>query len=107
MTQKLNMDDWEHRHIHAAGAQGWCLSEVGVPRSGHCLELQYINDAVSVSEEWGIFIPQLGHDLDAVEIMHASWLAGEDHAQLAYQLLKIHSPREFEYWRMHMWQPAV
>lgn len=107
MTTKLNMDDWTQRHINAAGAQGWCLCEVGIPRTGHYLELQYINNAATVGSEWGIPIPQLAHDLDAVETMQASWLAGEDHAQLAYQLLKLHSPSEFEYWKMHTWQRAA
>lgn len=103
MTQSVDMDDWTPRHIHAAGAQGWCLSEVGAPKTGHYLELQFIQDAAQVSMDWGMPVRQLEHDLDAVEVMHTSWQAGEEHAQLAYQLLKLHSPSEFEYWRMHMW----
>jgi hypothetical protein len=77
-----------------------------VPKTGHYLEVQHIQDAQSVSADWGVPVRQLDHDLAAVEIMRASWQAGEEHAMLAYQLLKLHSPSEFDYWRMHTWIPS-
>ena len=104
MAQSLDMDDWHPHHIHAAGAQGWCLSEVGVPKTGHYLEVQHIQDAAQVSEEWGVPVRQLEHDLAAVEIMRTAWCSGEEHAILAYQLLKLHSPSEFDYWNMTSWR---
>lgn len=103
MTQKVSIEDWHRHHMLAAGAQGWCLSEVGLANTPNYLELQRFDDAESVGQDWGISIPQLDGDDQAAKAFEAAWRRGEDHALLAYQILKFNSPSEFEYWGMDNW----
>lgn len=103
MSDKLDMDDWLLHHVQAAAAQGWCLSEVGISSSPHCVEIQRIDDAELSGHVLHVQVPQLQSDDDAVQALKAAWLRGEDHAGLAYQLLKTHSPSEFEFWQMMTW----
>ena len=103
MSSKLNMDDWSMSHATAAAAQGWCMSEVGLPTTAHYVEIQRIDDADITSTSWGIQIPQLEDDAQAVQALQAAWQRAEPHAELAYQILKMHSPSEFEFWHMANW----
>lgn len=100
---QVDMDDWLMQHANAAAAQGWCLSEVGLKRTPHYVEIQRIDDAETTSMNWGIQIPQLEDDAQAVNIMQAAWQRGEHHAVLAYDILKNESPSEFEFWGMVNW----
>ena len=104
MTRALNMDDWHQHHVLAAGAQGWCLSEVALPNTAHYLEIQRLDDAEGVGRDWGITVPQLDDDAAAVAALRAAWLAWQEHALLAYHILKHHSPSEFLYWGMGEWR---
>jgi hypothetical protein len=104
MTQALNIDDWYKHHILAAGAQGWCLSEVALPNTAHYLEIQRLDDAEGVSRDWGVTVPQLADDAAAVDAMREAWASYQEHALLAYHLLKHHSPSEFLYWGMGEWR---
>lgn len=103
MSDQIDMDDWQMAHANAAAAQGWCLSEVGIKRTPHYVEIQRIDDADTTSVHWGMPIPQLESDQHAVQVMHDAWLRGEEHALLAYQILKRDSPSEFHFWHMHTW----
>ena len=100
----MNMDDWSMQHANAAAQQGWCLSEVSVMTTPHCVEIQRIDDAETTSVNWNITIPQLVDDDQAVHVMHAAWQRGELHAELAYQILKSCSPSEFHFWGMQNWR---
>ncbi len=97
------MDEWTRDHTLAAGRQGWCISRVD--HEGHApWEIQRLDDAELVSEDWGIPIPQLDDDYDAAMAMRAAFDRGEPHAVLAYQLIKEFSPMEFTHWDMESWQ---
>lgn len=100
---QINMDDWLMQHANAAAAQGWCLSEVALSTTPHCVEIQRIDDAASTGVNWGMEIPQLVDDDQAVQNMHDAWLRGEPHAELAYQILRSCSPSEFQFWGMQTW----
>jgi hypothetical protein len=106
MNSHVDMDDWHTPHANAAAAQGWCLSEVGLKNTAHCVEIQRIDDAKTTSMSWGMQIPQLDSDDHAVNVMHEAWLRGEPHAVLAYQILKMCSPSEFDFWRMNSWHKS-
>lgn len=103
MTLDMTMDDWQERHADQAAAQGWCLSEVGLSGTAHCVEIQRIDDAECTSISWGIQIPQLLNDEQAVQAMHTAWMKNEEYALQAYQILKTHSPSEFHLWDMAAW----
>ena len=103
MAIKVNMDDWHNSHVLLAAAQGWCISEVGIEGSAHYLEIQRLDDALAVGLDWGVTIPQLDGDEAAVSALRAAWRRGEDHALLAYQIIKQNSPSEYHYWEMQHW----
>lgn len=103
MSVPLDMADWEMIHANAAAQEGWCLSEVDLDTTPHCVEIQRIDDAEMTSVNWGMPIPQLEDDDQAVQAMHAAWKRGESHAELAYEILKSCSPHEFEFWGMNAW----
>jgi hypothetical protein len=104
MSNRVDITDWHAHHVLTAGARGWCLSEVGLSGTPHFLEVQRLDDAAGVSVDWGIQVPQLSGDDHAVQVFKQAWLNGEDHATLAYQILKHASPSEFEYWHMNTWR---
>ena len=103
MNSHVNMDDWHTQHVNAAAQEGWCLSEVALSTTPHCVEIQRIDDAEITGVNWGMPIPQLTDDEQAVHVMQAAWKRGEPHAELAYQILKSCSPSEFEFWGMSAW----
>jgi hypothetical protein len=103
MKQNLDMDDWCMQHANSAAQEGWCLSEVGLSTTPHSVEIQRIDDADTTSVNWGIQIPQLVDDDQAVQVLHAAWQQGEPHAELAYQILRSCSPSEFQFWGMNAW----
>lgn len=99
------MQGWTKEHTLAAARQGWCLSEVRC--NGHApWELQRWDDAESVSRDYGIPVPQLDGDENAVRVLKAAWDRNEPHAVLAHELLRVESPEEFELWGMEFWQKS-
>jgi hypothetical protein len=103
MSVQDNTHDWCVQHANAAATQGWCLSEVDANNTTHSMEIQRIDDAETTGVHWGIQIPQLDDDDQAVQAMQAAWKRGEPHAELAYEILKKFSPSEFEFWGMIDW----
>lgn len=99
----MSMECWTREHTLAAARQGWCISEVR--SDDHApWEIQRLDDAESASEDYGVQVPQLASDDEAVQVLRGAWRRGEPHAVLAYQLLRENSPQEFTYWRMEDWQ---
>ena len=107
MNNRVDIGDWQRSHMRAAAAQGWLLSETGIKGSAHSLEVQRIDDAYSFSQDLQVHVPQLDNDQQAVARLKQAWLMAEDHAMLAYQILKYNSPSEFEYWEMNHWHRPV
>jgi len=99
----MSMEQWTREHNLAAVRQGWCLSEVLC--GDHApWEIQRLDDAHSASGDYGVPVPQLDGDDDAVAAMRAAYERGEPHAVLAYQLIRDHSQQEFQHWKMGDWQ---
>jgi hypothetical protein len=100
----MTMERWTREHTLAAVRQGWCISEVLCGDNHAPWEVQRLDDAESASEDYGVKVPQLASDDEAVQVLREAWQRGEPHAVLAYQLLRENSPQEFAYWRMEVWQ---
>jgi hypothetical protein len=105
MRNKKNLDinDWRPCHAVKAASQGWCLIDTD-QRGSSPIELQKIDDAAGKSIEYGVPVLSLVADDDAVDAFRVAYENREDHAVLAYQILKWGSPGEFEYWDMLSWQ---
>lgn len=98
----VTMESWRREHTLVAASQGWCISEVR--SDDHApWEIQRLDDAESASEDYGVQVPQLASDDEAVQVLREAWQRGEPHAVLAYQLLRENSPQEFAYWQMEAW----
>lgn len=101
----MSMERWTREHTLAAARQGWCISEVR--SADHApWEIQRLDDAHSASEDYGVTVPQLVSDDEAVQVLRAAYGRGEPHAVLAYELLRENSLQEFAYWRMENWQKS-
>ena len=98
----MSMESWRREHTLAAARQGWCISQC-MSNQHAPWEVQRLDDAESASEDYGVQVPQLASDDEAVQVLREAWQRGEPHAVLAYQLLRENSPQEFAYWRMEEW----
>jgi len=98
----ISMDSWTVIHARAAASQGWLLSEVD-HNVQHQLEIQRVDDAMSVSQIMEVAIPQLEDDQAAVYALQRAWMLGEDHALLAVSLLREMSPSEYAHWGINNW----
>ena len=105
-----DIHDWNGTYRLQAAIQGWCISEVGEYNGHSPFEIQRIDDAEGVSLDWGVTIPQLSGDDEAVAAMRRAYEAGEDHAILAHHIIRNTSVGEFRHWNMDQWrvrQPAA
>lgn len=97
----LDLDDWNQRHQRLAATQGWQLIDNGQMGNNaveiRCLDQQI--DLIRLADR----SDQIRSDEDAVAMMKAAYLRGEDHAILAYNILKYQSPVEFAMWGMGSW----
>jgi hypothetical protein len=100
--QMLDMDDFHVSYVMKALQQGWCLSELDVAGNGR-IQVQKVDDPERTSLEYGVPVPELWDDADAVNQLKAAYVRGEDHALAAYRILQLNSPMEFQHWQMMSW----
>jgi hypothetical protein len=67
------------------------------------LEIHHIENQSNGIPTEGNNGPLHYHDEDAVRSFRRAFNMGEDHALLAFRLIKTHSPKEYEHWRMMEW----
>lgn len=91
-------DDWRSWYALKAAMQGWMLYETGF--SFHsALEVRCLD-----RESWTELGMQLPSDDKAVDAFREAFINGHDHAVLAYNIIKQHSPSEYHYWKMADWR---
>lgn len=83
------MDDWTPWHQRAAVAEGWRLREVDQALPSSAIEIQ----SASCTDP----------DEGAVDTFRRSWITSQDHAVLAFQILRYQSPAEFQLWGLNEW----
>ena len=91
--------DWSTWHALAAAVQGWRLSETGFNHHS-TIEVRCLEPGEPYAE-LGI---ELDGDERAVDALRDAFSNGQDHAMLAYNLIKSHSPSEFHHWDMASWR---
>lgn len=98
----LDMEDWTPRYQRLAAAQGWQLTENGQLGNGsieiRCLETPI--DLVRLADR----SQHIQTDDDAVSSMKTAFLNNEDHAIIAWTIIKYNSPLEFSMWAMNSWK---
>lgn len=104
-SKNLGFNSWLPYHAVKAARQGWCLVDTD-QRGSSPIELQKIDDVAGKSIEYNVQVVSLVGDDDAVDACRLAYENGEDHAILAYRILKRESPGEFEYWGMSSWQTS-
>ena len=97
----VDYDDWQIVHRNAAACQGWCISEVDDAIDQW--QVQRLDDADITGNAWGVDIPRLESDADAAAAMKAAFLRGEDHAILAWKIIRNVCHQEFTHWDMQSW----
>ncbi len=100
---KITIDDWLPHHQALAAEEGWCIGETGIKNTPNHLEIQRIDDVEQVSMVMGVNAIGLPGDDQAVEALRQSWLLKNDHALLAYRIIRYNSPAEFCFWGMSSW----
>lgn len=87
----VSIDDWTPYHQNIASKQGWKL--VDTDSYGSRVEVHCTN-----------VVPTLDlNDYTAVANLKEAYLNNEDHAILAFNILKYHSVVEFQHWAMDSW----
>ena len=94
--------EWRSGNERAAMQQGWWIVET--MSDDHApYEIQRVDDAEGVGFEYGIDIPQLDGDREAVMAMRAAYGRGEYHAYLAREIIRRYSTQEFTDQHMARW----
>jgi len=94
--------EWFNGNERAAMQQGWMVVET--MSDNHApYEIQRVDDAAGVGWEYGITIPQLASDREAVMAMRAAYGRGEYHAYLAREIIRRYSLQEFVDQHMARW----
>jgi len=94
----VDHDDWISIYRNAAARQGWCISETD--DTVDQLQIQRLTDAGNTGAAWNVEIPQLESDDDAVLAMKAAFFRSEDHAILAWNIIRNTCHQEFSHWDM-------
>jgi hypothetical protein len=91
------MDDWTTTHEKAALKQGWQLTDSD-SFSGR-VEIRCVSDGHFLEDR----TETENHDYAAVSSMKAAYMNDDDHAMLAYMILKYNNHMEFQHWAMETW----
>ena len=95
----IAFDDWNDHHAREAARQGWQLVETGflgnAPLEIKCVDVDTFVDSNTC--------PIYTHDEYAVRAFRSAFESMEDHALLAFRLIRIYSPKEYDHWRMAEW----
>lgn len=97
----LDLDDWTLHHQRIAAAQGWQLTNNG-QLGNHSIEIRCLGnqiDLIRIADR----SENILSDEDAVAAMKSAYMRKEDHAVLAYNILKYQSHLEFKVWGMGSW----
>lgn len=98
----IEFDDWNEHYAREASLQGWQLIETGFPGNSP-LEIKGLEHATIHPVEPDRGIPLYEHDEDAVRAFRSAFESKEDYALLAFRLIRLHSPKEYDHWRMFEW----
>jgi len=95
----IELDDWHENHANAAACQGWQIFDTGFLGQAP-LEIRYLEmDPATDVEDKTVHC----RDEEAVRSFREAFKLGEDHALVAFKLIRLHSPKEYEHWRMMDW----
>ena len=97
----LNYDDWTYTHQRLASLQGWQLVDTD-SLGAASVEIRCI-DSHAKSNAWAERSNHAMNDEVAVKAMKEAFLRDEDHAVLAYHIIKNTSVPEFNMWGMASW----
>lgn len=100
----MDLDEFNQKYFKTALAQGWMLCEVDFHGKTE-VEVQRVDDALAVGMIHNVQVPSLLDDYQAVCELRAAFMRGEDHALMAYALVKSLSAQEFTHWDMQSWSP--
>lgn len=94
---KVDIHDWQEPHRERARSQGWSIVEMGVPGSPYYLEIRAVENGPMGTMT----------DEDAARALRRALKDREDHAILAYAIIRNSSPSEFSYWGMSTWHANI
>lgn len=101
-VKKLTIDDWNDHNRRAAARQGWQLLETEFHSS--TVVICGIDDESDPDVRTEFNSGSSTNDEQAMLAMKESFLRNEDHAILAYNIIKNQSATEFFHWAMESWK---